>query len=131
MAIGQADELLTVAEAAKVLKVSTITIHRWLKQGRLTAHRIGPRTIRISSLELTRLLSPRDETMAAPHPAGLQPVPGLEVVLPTEAEIARRRVAIAQAKELQAAMLKRRGGVPFDSSWEMIREAREERSSRI
>ncbi len=58
MAIGQAGDLLTVAEAATVLKVSPITIHRWLKQGRLTAYRVGPRAVRISSSELTRPLLP-------------------------------------------------------------------------
>ena len=30
-------DLLTIAEAAQILKVSTITVHRWLKSGRLPA----------------------------------------------------------------------------------------------
>src|SRR5712691_8866958 len=43
-------ELFTVAEAAKLLKVSTTTLHRWLKQGRLHAYRVGPRAVRVHPL---------------------------------------------------------------------------------
>src|SRR5712692_2934833 len=68
MAIGQDAELLTIVEAAKVLKVSTVTIHRWLKQGRLTAYRVGPRAVRISRSELTRVLSPRNGKEVSPMP---------------------------------------------------------------
>ena len=37
-----ADELLTIAEAAKLLKVSPATLHRWLKDRRLRAYHVGP-----------------------------------------------------------------------------------------
>ena len=51
-----AADLLTRAEAAKLLKVSPVTISRWLKQGRLPAYRLGPRAVRIRRADLEGLL---------------------------------------------------------------------------
>ena len=34
-------DLLTIAETARALKVSTVTIHRWLKQDRLPSYHLG------------------------------------------------------------------------------------------
>lgn len=58
-------------------------------------------------------------------------VPGLRLAALTDEQIERRRVAIAEAKELRAKILESRGGVPFPSSWRRIRRARAERSKRI
>lgn len=49
-----ADAVLTVAEAAVYLKVSTPTIRRWCAQGRIPCFRIG-RHWRVSRSELDRL----------------------------------------------------------------------------
>ena len=68
-------DLLTIAEAAKLLKVSTITVHRWLKGGRLPAHHLGPKTVRIRRIDLrawcgrpgsarSRLLASRGSVLA-------------------------------------------------------------------
>jgi hypothetical protein len=55
----------------------------------------------------------------------LKPVPRDLLLTPlTEEQIERRRVAIAEAKALRAEILESRGGVPFPSSWRMIRRAR-------
>ena len=51
-------EFVTVREAADVLKVSTVTIKRWIKQGRLRAYHIGPRAIRINTADLQALWQP-------------------------------------------------------------------------
>jgi len=51
-------DLLTIPEAAAVLKVSPVTISRWLKQGRLPAYRMGPRAVRIRRDDLTDVLKP-------------------------------------------------------------------------
>ncbi|MEX1254092.1 MAG: helix-turn-helix domain-containing protein [Dehalococcoidia bacterium] len=48
----------TVAEAASVLNVSRTTIWRWIDAGRLTAYRVGPRTIRIAREQLDALIGP-------------------------------------------------------------------------
>jgi excisionase family DNA binding protein len=131
MAIGQAADLLTVAEAAKALRVSTITIHRWVKQGRLTAYRVGPRAVRISGSELTRLLAPHKASSVGPMPELSSAVAETLVSPPSQDQIDRRRVAIAQAKELRVQMRTRRGGLPLASSWQLIRQARDGRASRV
>lgn len=51
-------DLLTIPEAAAALKVSPVTISRWLKQGRLPAYRMGPRAVRIRREDLTDVLKP-------------------------------------------------------------------------
>ena len=131
MTIGQDTELLTIAEAARALKVSTVTIHRWLKHGRLRAYRVGPRAVRISRSELGRLLSPRSGTEVSPMPEILRTPTDVAVSSPTKQQIERRRAAIGQAKALRAEMLKRRGGTPLPSSWQLIRQAREARAERV
>jgi excisionase family DNA binding protein len=131
MAIGQDAELLTIAEAAQALKVSKVTIHRWLKQGRLTAYRVGPRAVRIGRSELSRLLTPRKGKEVSPMPEILRPPADVVVSPPSQEQIERRLAAISQAKELRAQMRKRRGGAPLPSSWQLIRQAREERARRV
>ena len=131
MAIGEDTELLTIAEAAKALKVSTVTIHRYLNQGRLTAYRVGPRAVRINRSELTRLLSPRKGKEVTAMTETLRAPSDVAVSTPTREEIERRRTAIAEAKALRAEMLKRRGGAALPSSWQLIRQAREERARHV
>ncbi len=53
-----AGSLVTMREAAELLKVSPVTIKRWLKQGRLRAYHVGPRAIRIKQEDLQALLTP-------------------------------------------------------------------------
>ncbi len=35
------DELITIEEAMKILKVSRITLHRWVKSGKIKALKLG------------------------------------------------------------------------------------------
>ncbi|GAC1448493.1 MAG: hypothetical protein PVSMB4_05710 [Ktedonobacterales bacterium] len=58
MPVSTAGEFLTVHEAAKLLKVSPVTIKRWLKQGRLRAYHVGPRAVRIKQEDIEALLTP-------------------------------------------------------------------------
>ena len=51
-------DLLTVPEAAAALKVSPVTVSRWLRQGRLPAYRLGPRAVRIRRADLAAVFSP-------------------------------------------------------------------------
>ena len=46
------DELLTVAEAAAVVKVTPHTIYRWIAVGRLPARRYSRRTVRVRREDL-------------------------------------------------------------------------------
>src|SRR5215467_11483645 len=108
-------ELFTVAEAAKLLKVSITTLHRWLKQGRLHAYHVGPRAIRVHRADLAKLLVPTAD---------------LRVLPLTEAEAAGALVALKEAQALTAAIEHQRGQ-PLSASWPLIRHAREERATRL
>ena len=141
-------DLLTMTEAAKLLKVSTVTLKRWLKQGRLPAYHAGPRAIRIRRADLANVLTPiagpvADEEVSTVKKEKNQkkemgsvqeshPIRTDLVVRPlTDEEVAVALEALREAQELRAQMLARRGGKPFSPSWEIIREAREERSNRL
>ena len=50
--------LFTIEQTAKHLGSSTRTIHRWIKSGDLTAHRIGHQ-LRISELDLQTFIKTR------------------------------------------------------------------------
>ena len=86
MAVEPTGDLLTVKEAAALLKVSAVTINRYVKSGRLHAYQVGPRAIRIRREDMMNLLAPREEaTMNR----------GTErrhlVAKPSKAELARRQ----------------------------------------
>ncbi len=128
MAANPDMDLLTIAEAAELLKVSTVTLHRWLKEGRIPVFRLGPRQLRLRRRDLAKLLVPASrEEMEAPVEAtsieaAIRPL--------TEEDVQRRLEAIRQSEDLIGRMRARRGGEPVPSSWPLIRRAREERSKR-
>lgn len=131
MATGQATDLLTIDEAAKLLTVSAVTLQRWVKQGRLPAYHVGPKAVRIRRGDLHRAMTPvagrEQPSIAATHAHGLPAT----VTPMTEERRQRAFDALAASKEHLARMRERRGGRPFDESWPLIREAREERSGRL
>jgi excisionase family DNA binding protein len=51
-------DYLTVREAARLLRVSSSTIWRWIEARRLPAYRVGPRAIRIKKADLESVLTP-------------------------------------------------------------------------
>ena len=55
---NQPDTLLTVAEAAGRLQVSTKTVRRYIAAGRLQAFRLGPTLLRLHAAEVDGLLRP-------------------------------------------------------------------------
>jgi excisionase family DNA binding protein len=129
MAPGQDTDLLTVAEAARVLKVSRITLDRWLKDGRLPSYRVGPRATRIRRGDLTIVMTPRSRAEQSPMKE-TQPV----LTIPgrmTEDAAARQWAAYEAAKAHIEHMHARHGGTPRTESWPIIREARDERASQI
>ena len=132
MAAMHEDELLTVAETARLLKVSTVTIHRWLKQGRLPSYRVGPRAVRVRRADLNAVVHRADADEAQSPGPGYRIVTSIEDIRPlTEEEKQRVLAALERSKARGERILARRGGVPLDESWPMIREAREERSRQI
>jgi excisionase family DNA binding protein len=132
--IDRDNDLLTIAEAARLLKVGRTTLHRWLKAGRLRAYHIGPRAVRIRRSDLTALMQPIDSRNPS-HRVERQSASNFVLqtaIRPlTDEEVQRGLAALKQAKEHTDRMLAERGGKPFDPSWPLIREAREQRSEQI
>lgn len=115
------DDLLTIPEAAERLKVSGVTVSRWIKQGRLRAMKVGPRAVRIRSADLDLVLAP---AMAAPVPP--QPLENRETnagdrfsggtgwAAPAVNGSRDDRLAVAgEALLLREKVLARRKGVPL------------------
>lgn len=50
----ETDRLLTVSEAAQLSSVSTQTIGRYIREGKITAVNLGPKMLRIRHSELQR-----------------------------------------------------------------------------
>ncbi|MBI4505056.1 MAG: helix-turn-helix domain-containing protein [Chloroflexi bacterium] len=126
-------ELLTVAEAAELLKVSAVTLRRWLRQGRLPAYRLGPRQVRVRRGDLAALLvrqQPAEVRQPAPE---MRIATALEEALrPLSADEAERIKRFLEAsRRLTEEMRLRREGKPLSPSWPLIRRAREQRSKRL
>lgn len=54
-------EYYTVSEVAEKFDVSPSTVWRWIKDGKLSAYRVGGRSIRIKNKDLESLVSPAYE----------------------------------------------------------------------
>ena len=50
--------MITVAEAAKQLNISELTIRRWISHGHLTAYRLGSKLIRLDANEVDQFATP-------------------------------------------------------------------------
>jgi excisionase family DNA binding protein len=127
-------ELLTIAEATRLLKVGRTTLHRWLKAGRLPAYHVGPKAVRIRRGDLTAMLKPIaageettvNETDLLPvhaSPATIRPL--------TDEQQRQALAALAASQELLARQRAKRRGQPYDESWPLIRASREERSKQL
>lgn len=121
-------DLLTLGEAARLLKVSVVTLRRWIRQGRLPAYHVGPRKVRIKRSDLTTLLTlsrSRGEVSVVKesNPLSLSPL--------TDEEITQGLAALREADAVIEAIRERRGGQPLDSSVPLIRRARETRAKQL
>ena len=126
MPTSQPGDLMTVREAASLLKISPVTIKRWLKQGRLRAYHVGPRAVRIKHEDIEALLMPT--TGASAHaeykevPAMLSPAhEHAQPRQPQAGERARRQqlVATIRARRTQRVI------APMTAA-QLIQAAREE-----
>jgi len=120
------EEYVTVAEAARLFKVSQSTIWRWINQGQLPAYRVGQRGIRLKTGELARLVTParqgqeKGERMVQKERLRLGPL--------TARERKQMLAAIEGARRLQAELLSSRSGKPFTPSSDILEELREQRT---
>ena len=111
-------DLLTIPEAAAALKVSPVTIARWLKQGRLPAYRMGPRAVRIRRDDLTEVLKPSghaetggQESAFGDAESGNGAVYELPNTPAASLSAAERLAALREAEGLRERILTRRKGV--------------------
>ncbi len=104
---GLPSDLLTVAQVCRAYGVSRTTLWRWIRDGRLAADRLGPRSLRIRRGDVERLLVPVGETPA----------------------VAREQLAaIREIERLQREITRRRGGRPVSDATEALARLRDERS---
>jgi excisionase family DNA binding protein len=115
---GEQDNgLLTVKEAAALLKVSTATIKRYLKSGRLPGYQVGPRAIRIRRDDLAQVMHPtQTQEVTMKHEHGRVAFPK-----PTPEELARRQ-ALAQ----QILALRQRTDIRPLTTADLVRQARDD-----
>lgn len=118
------DDILTVEEAAKALRVSTSTLRRRIRYGELPAYRMGGRRLWVRRGDLSSLMSPV-------HPAvNWHEDDDLDRPL-TDEERERGLAALEAMATLSARMLAERRGILFSPSEDLIREAREERTREL
>jgi len=114
-------ELLSVAEAAALLRVAPSTVRRWVRSGALPGYRVGRQRVALRRDDVAGMVTP---TRGGPE--------GRTGVAPGVAERRRRmHEAVEAARRLQQELLAARGGVPFSPSWELIGEARDERGRSV
>jgi len=54
--VFRSDDILTIQEVAKLLKVSNRTVYRWIDSGDLKVARIGRKTYRVFESDLKRFI---------------------------------------------------------------------------
>jgi excisionase family DNA binding protein len=124
-ALHQDLDLLTLSEAAALLKVSVVTIRRWIKQGRLPAYHVGPRKVRINRSDLSKAFTPtyQKEVSAMLERSTICPL--------TDAQVQAGLEALKESEALIERLRERRRGQPLAPSWPVIRQEREARSKRL
>jgi excisionase family DNA binding protein len=125
-------DFLTIAEAAESLRVDQSTVRRWIAKGELHAYRVGPRRIRVRREDLGRVMKPAHEGMTAKPRVGMRYVTSDEDLRPlTDEERDDALAALAAGNKLREELLRKRGGELFSPSWELINEARDERTEQL
>ncbi len=120
------NEFLTVAEAAAALGVSAVTVNRWIKAGRLHAHRLGSHRVGLSRSEVRDATAGQTARPLAPGlPAQINNSPL------TEDEIATQLAFIEKASALSGRIAEQHGGPFAVPSWIVIREERDIRTEQL
>jgi excisionase family DNA binding protein len=104
------DELLDADVAGERFGVSRATLWRWVRDGRLTAYKFGPRKVRYRMADLQALLTPVDQQRRAN---------------------ADQRAAVQAILRLNAAILRRRGGRAIADGGDLVAGERAEREGEL
>ena len=126
--VAQDEEFVTVAEAATLLRVAPSTVRRWIREGDVSAYRLGQRRIGLRRGDLVSLITPvhaERERASGESEQDAKP----RRLTPEERE--RGLEAMKRMKALSDEILAERGGKPFSNSWELLNEARDERSRQL
>lgn len=120
-------EWLSIAEAAAVWRVSRITVHRWIKQGRVQAYHVGPRKVRLRAADVDGLPSPihKEEGGMLIDSTDALVITGLSIPRMTDEQAEELR-DIYRSIDENAARIRARSGVHGPSA-EIIHRMREER----
>ena len=129
MSIAVNEEYATVEEAARVLQVHKATIRRWIDAGLLPSYRVGRRRLLIKRADLAQMITP---ARPAQGNAGLMGITD-RVVIPKLTPDQQRQMpaALERARRHSAELLKYRAGQSVPESWELLNEARDERTRQL
>jgi excisionase family DNA binding protein len=123
------EDLLTVAEAATLLRVAPSTVRRWIREGDVPAQRIGRRRVALRRGDLASLITPaRAATETKDYVIVDEPVIGRRL---TPEEIQRGLEAMDRAEQRAKEIQARRGGKLFPPAWITINEQRDERTRQL
>ncbi len=126
------DDLLTIPEAAEILKVSTVTLSRWRRQGRLPTLKIGPRAVRIRRADLDLVSQPYSGPVSSldqPRPVVTTPAPATSGFASVSATVPIERT-LARATQLRTTILTRRHGEYLDPAGDDLGKLRDKRAKR-
>ena len=125
------DDLYTIPEVAKALRVSVSTVWRWIDAGRLPALRVGQRRIRIRKQDLTIVMQPFTDQSRKEAKIRKSPKQSIPLYKMSSNEAKDQLALIEHVRSLKEQILARRGGKLLPPSWKDINEAREERSNQL
>jgi excisionase family DNA binding protein len=109
-------QFCTVAEAARILEVSPSTVWRWIESRKLSAYRLGPRSIRIKREDVGAAIRPARPEREVTLDPGQTPA-----TRPSPQEIARRKALVAEILELR-----RQAVIAPLGTADLVRRAREQ-----
>lgn len=129
------DDFLTVPETAELLKVSSVTVSRWLKQGRLPAYRVGPRAVRIRRIDVQELLTPAaatsDEETHAVSSRGRPTSSDSTAAMSPVSTLDEQLAVLEELAALRDRILARRKGRTFASASDEVTKTRQKRRKRL
>ncbi|MBV9279425.1 MAG: helix-turn-helix domain-containing protein [Chloroflexi bacterium] len=117
------DQLLTAAQAARLLGVHLSTVRRWIARGKLPAYRVGDKGVRVRYDDVLALLSPLNREKGGP----VTQVKHIAERFLTEEEKRRGLEALDELELLDREL----GEEPLTDSTELIRQMREERTAEL
>ena len=126
------EDLLTIAEAAEILRVSTVTLSRWRRQGRLPTLKVGPRAVRIRRSDLDLISQPYSGPISSldhPQPAASPAHAPISASAPAFTAVPVERT-MARAAQLRATILGRRKGEFLEPAGDDLGKLRDKRAKR-